>query len=77
MKTRDKNLMEWTKCVWTELADADCNPDIIPFALCDACEIGFNKGFTAGLTMTAVTLVAAVVGGTAWGLWELKKTDKK
>jgi len=70
MKTRDKRLMEWTKRVWTELADADCNPDIIPFSLCDAAEIGFSKGFSAGVAVTSIALTAALVGGTAWGLWE-------
>jgi hypothetical protein len=73
MKIRDTRLMKWTKSVWTELVDADCNPDIIPLSLCDACEMGFNKGFTAGITVTAITLTAALVGGTAWGLWEQHK----
>lgn len=62
MKLPDKRLFTWIEPVWTEVADGDCNPDLIPCALCDAAEIGFNKGFTAGLYT-----MQAVVAGTAAG----------
>lgn len=64
MKSRDKYLFKVTKPVWDELCSVDCNPDIIPFALADACEIGFNKGFTAALIVAGVTSVGAFIGGT-------------
>ena len=62
MGTRDKNLMEWTKPVWNELCEADCNPDIIPFSLCDACEIGWNTGFHQGLVAAGIIGVSAAIG---------------
>lgn len=73
MGTRDKQLMKWTKGVWTELAVADCNPDIIPLSLCDACEIGFNKGFTAGLDVALVFSIGAFIGGTIYSIKKSKK----
>ena len=72
MRTRDKQLMKWTKEVWTELAVADCNPDIIPLSLCDACEIGFNKGFSAGLGAAFVFSIGAFIGGTVYSIWKNK-----
>lgn len=64
MKTRDKYLFKATKPVWDELCtpECDCNPDIIPFALADACEIGFNKGFTAALVVAGVTGIGVLIG---------------
>lgn len=73
MRIRDKQLMKWTKEVWTELAVADCNPDIIPLSLCDACEIGFNKGFSAGLGMALVLSIGAFIGGTVYSICKNKK----
>lgn len=75
-KISDKQLLEWTKPVWTELAIADCNPDIIPLSLCDACEIGFDKGFTGGITVTLAFCVSAAVGGSLYSLWKERKTKK-
>ena len=62
MKKWDNYLFKATKPVWDELCSADCNPDIIPFALADACEIGFNKGFTAALVVAGVTGVGVFIG---------------
>lgn len=70
MRITDKQLMKWTKGVWTELAVADCNPDIIPLSLCDACEIGFNKGISAGLGVALVFSISAFIGGTVYSIWK-------
>ena len=58
----DNYLFKATKPVWDELCSVDCNPDVIPFALADACEIGFNKGFTAALIVAGVTGVGVFIG---------------
>lgn len=63
MKLPDKRLFKWTESVWTDVAEGDCNPDIIPLALCDAAEIGFNKGFTAGLYTMLAVCSGMFVGG--------------
>ena len=73
MRITDKQLMKWTKGVWTELAVADCNPDIIPLSLCDACEIGFNKGFSAAFGVALAFSISAFIGGTAYSIWKNKK----
>lgn len=62
MKKWDNYLFKVTKPVWDELCLADCNPDIIPFALADACEIGFNKGFTAALIVASLTGAGVFIG---------------
>lgn len=63
MKTRDKWLMKVTEPVWLELCEADCNPDIMPFSLCDACEIGYNHGFAAGAAVAVAIGAGFIVGG--------------
>lgn len=75
MKTRDKWLMKVTEPVWLDLCEADCNPDIIPFSLCDACEIGYNHGFLAGAAVVAATGAGLLVGG--WIANRFKKRKEK
>lgn len=72
MKAKDKWLLKVTKPVWVDLCEADCNPDIIPLSLCDAAEIGFNKGFSAALTVVIVAGGSILAGG-----WIADKFSKK
>lgn len=60
----DNYLFKATKEVWDELCkpECDCNPDLIPLALADACEIGFNKGFTAALVMVGAAGIGVFAG---------------
>ena len=75
MKIPDKRLFDWIRPVWTDVASGDCNPDIIPSALCDAAEIGFNRGFTAGLN-TMLAVVAGTFAGCLITEAILKKKKK-
>ncbi len=54
MRINDKWLLKVTEPVWNDLASADCNPDIIPLCLCDACELGFNRGFASGVAIATI-----------------------
>lgn len=77
MGTIDKWLMETTKPVWHELAEGDCNPDLIPFALCDACEIGFDKGFVAGFGITALAVGGGLIGAGVVAYFKKKQLEKQ
>ena len=74
-KARDAWLMKVTEPIWNEAANADCNPDLIPLYLCDACEIGFNKGFGFGALTVGVFGIGALIGSAVYRRFAKSKEE--